>query len=134
MNIKILIVILYCFSFSLLAKQQTTVGCFSSGRINLKFTEILYDNVFLGYVVYKGKLKFIPLAFIKKTEVTFDDRPSEFTYTWSEVVDGKVNGLYVVTSQGARFNSFYYKSNNGRVTEFKEKIEAYNNDGSDCIW
>lgn len=122
------------FSFSSLAKKQTTVGCFSSGKINLKFTEILYDNVFLGYVVYNGKSKFIPLAFIKKTEITFDDRPSEFTYTWSEVVDGKINGLYVVASQGARFTGFYYKSNNGRVTEFEEKIEAYNNDGSDCIW
>ncbi|MCH0695479.1 hypothetical protein KVP97_17325 [Escherichia coli] len=134
MKLKILIVILCFFSFSSLAKQQTTVGCFSSGNINLKFTEILYDDVFLGYVIYKGKSKFIPLAFIKKIEVNFDDRPSEFTYTWSEIVDGKVNGLYVVASQGARFNSFYYKSNDGRITEFKEKIEAYNNDGSDCIW
>lgn len=76
----------------------------------------------------------IPLAFIKKTEMVFNDRPSEYTYTWSEVVNGKDNGLYVVASQGARFTSFYYKSNNGRVTEFEEKIEAYNNDGSDCIW
>ncbi|HCR9738771.1 TPA: hypothetical protein OPR14_004245 [Citrobacter koseri] len=134
MKLKMLIVVLCFLSFSSLAKKQTTVGCFSSGEINLKFTEVLYDNVFLGYVVYNGKSKFIPLAFIKKTEITFDDRPSEFTYTWSEVVDGKINGLYVVASQGARFTSFYYKSNNGRVTEFEEKIEAYNNDGSDCIW
>lgn len=134
MKIKMLMVVLCFFSFSLLAKQQTTVGCFNSGRISLKFTEILDGNVSLGYVVYNGKSKFIPLAFIKKTEMAFDNRPSEFTYTWSEVVDGKVNGLYVVASQGARFTNFYYKSNNGRVTEFAEKIEAYNNDGSDCIW
>lgn len=134
MKLKVLMVFLCFFSFSSLAKQQTTVGCFSSGEINLKFTEILYDNVFLGYVVYNMKSNPIPLVFIKKTEMVFNDRPSEYTYTWSEVVNGKVNGLYVVASQGARFTSFYYKSNNGRVTEFEEKIEAYNNDGSDCIW
>lgn len=134
MKLKVLMVFLCFFSFFSLAKQQTTVGCFSSGEINLKFTEILYDNVFLGYVVYNMKSNPIPLAFIKKTEMVFNDRPSEYTYTWSEVVNGKVNGLYVVASQGARFTSFYYKSNNGRVTEFEEKIEAYNNDGSDCIW
>lgn len=66
MKLKVLMVFLCFFSFSSLAKQQTTVGCFSSGEINLKFTEILYDNVFLGYVVYNMKSNPIPLAFIKK--------------------------------------------------------------------
>lgn len=85
-------------------------------------------------MVYGISSNFIPLAFTKKLEVTFDDRPSEFTYTWSEVIGCKVNGLYVVATQGARFNSSYYKSKSGKITEFEENIEAYNSDGTDCKW
>ncbi len=128
------LVLLFLVPFCLLAKQQTTVGCFSSGKTNLKFVEISSGDIFLGYVVYEKSSKFIPLAFINKLEVTFDDRPSEFNYAWSEVINGKVNGLYAVSTQGARFNWFYYKSMSGKITEFEENIEAYNNDGTDCKW
>ncbi|EIX6435576.1 TPA: hypothetical protein JEL63_004546 [Salmonella enterica subsp. enterica serovar Enteritidis] len=134
MKFKILVAMVYLVPFFLLAKQQTVIGCFSSGRINLKYTEVLSDDVSLGYVVYEKSSRFIPLAFIKKTEMVFDDRPSEFTYSWSEVIDGKVNGLYVVSSQGARFNSFYYKSKKGNIFNFQENIDAYNKNGTDCIW
>lgn len=64
--------------------------------------------------MYEKSSAFIPLAFIKKSEMTFDDRPSEFTVTWSEVIDGKVNGLYVAATQGARVNTFYYKALSGK--------------------
>lgn len=131
---KLLIITLCIFSSSSIAKQQTTVGCFSADKINLKFTEILHNNVLSGYVVYKGRSKLIPLVFIKKEEVNFDDRPSEFIYTWNEILDGKVNGSYVIASQGARFNSFHYTSKTGKTIEFKEKIEAYNSEGSNCAW
>lgn len=122
MKFKILVAMVYLVPFFLLAKQQTVIGCFSSGRINLKYTEVLSDDVSLGYVVYEKSSRFIPLAFIKKTEMVFDDRPSEFTYSWSEVIDGKVNGLYVVSSQGARFNSFYYKSKKKEIYLTFKKI------------
>ncbi|BDI38401.1 hypothetical protein KYK43_004702 [Escherichia coli] len=130
-----LLVLLFCLvPCCLLAKQQTTVGCFSAGKTNLKFVEISSGDIFLGYVIYEKSSKFIPLAFINKLEVTFDDRPSEFSYAWSEVVNGKINGLYVVSTQGARFNLFHYKSISGKTTEFEENIEAYNDDGTDCKW
>ncbi|EAM8732285.1 hypothetical protein Q6Y00_004386 [Salmonella enterica] len=134
MRFKLLVAMVYLIPFFLLAKQQIIVGCFSSGNINLKYTEIFYGDASLGYVVYEKSSRFIPLAFIKKTEMVFDDRPSELTYSWSEVIDGKVNGLYVVSSQGARFNSFYYKSKTGSIFNFQENIDAYNKSGTDCIW
>lgn len=66
MKFKILVAMVYLVPFFLLAKQQTVIGCFSSGRINLKYTEVLSDDVSLGYVVYEKSSRFIPLAFIKK--------------------------------------------------------------------
>ncbi|EPM7366229.1 hypothetical protein I4446_25410 [Klebsiella pneumoniae] len=134
MKLKLLALILCLIPSFLLAKQQSLVGCFSSGNINVKYVEISHDNALLGYVAYGRSLKFIPLAFMKKSEMTFDDRPSEFTVTWSEVIDGKINGLYVVATQGARFNTFYYKSQSGGKTIFEENIGAYTNDGNDCKW
>lgn len=120
--------------FLSLADQTTVVGCFSSGNINLKYVESSNDEALLAYVLYEKSSSFIPLAFIKKSEVPLEDRPSEFTITWGEIVDGKVNGSYEVATQGARFNSFNYKTKNNKLVEFKEKTEAYNSDWSDCRW
>lgn len=134
MRLKLLALILFSIPSILFAKQQSYVGCFSSGNINVKYVEMPYKNALLGYVVYGNSSVFIPLAFMKKSEMTFDDRPSEFTVTWSEVIDGKVNGSYVVATQGARFNIFYYKSLSGKKTIFEENIGAYTNDGNNCKW
>ncbi|MDY0973321.1 hypothetical protein [Siccibacter turicensis] len=131
---KLNLLILFLMPSFLFAKQQSYVGCFSSVNINVKYVEVSHGNALLGYVAYGKSSAFIPLAFVKKSEMTFDDRPSEFTVTWSEVIDGKVNGLYVVTTQGARFNTFYYKSLSGKKTIFEENIGAYTNDGNDCKW
>ncbi|HEI9616503.1 TPA: hypothetical protein SLH91_001225 [Enterobacter hormaechei] len=114
MKLKLLALILFFIPSFLFAKQQSFVGCFSSGNINVKYVEISHENALLGYVVYGNSSVFIPLAYIKKSEMAFGDRPSEFTVTWSEVVDGKVNGFYAIATQGARFNTFYYKSLSGK--------------------
>ncbi|EOF5965502.1 hypothetical protein ACK1FJ_004621 [Salmonella enterica] len=66
MRFKLLVAMVYLVPFFLLAKQQTIIGCFSSGGINLKYTEVLYGDAFLGYVVYEKSSQFIPLVFIKK--------------------------------------------------------------------
>lgn len=134
MKLKLLALILFLIPSFLFAKQQAFVGCFSSGNINVKYVEISHGDALLGYVVYGKSSVFIPLAFMKKSEMTFDDRPSEFIVTWSEVIDGRVNGLYEVATQGARFNTFYYKSLSGKRTIFEENIGAYTNDGNDCKW
>ncbi|EOC1304709.1 hypothetical protein ACI09K_002111, partial [Cronobacter dublinensis] len=93
MNFRILVLVfLYCFSFLATAKTNLIVGCFSSNGIKLKYVEINDENALLSYVLYEKSSEFIPLAFVGKSEITFDDRPSEFTVTWSEVVSGKING------------------------------------------
>ncbi|ELQ6127255.1 hypothetical protein R2255_004317 [Cronobacter dublinensis] len=135
MSFRILVLVfLYCLSFLAAAKTNFIVGCFSSNGINLKYVEINDENALLGYVLYEKSSEFIPLAFVGKSEITFDDRPSEFTVTWSEVVSGKINGIYIVSTQGARFDNFYYKGKNNKIVQFKENIEAYSSDGKDCKW
>lgn len=133
MKLSLLIIFSLGISSPLYANQQTVVGCFSNGTTNLKFTEIFRKDAVLGYVLYEKGSAFIPLAFVSKTEETFDGRPSEFTYTWSEVINGKVKGAYVVSTQGAVFNDFYYKSDAGKIIRFKENIAVLENNMG-CKW
>lgn len=49
MRLKLLVAMVYLIPFFLVAKQQTVVGCFSSGRINVKLIQIADRNVVLAY-------------------------------------------------------------------------------------
>jgi len=96
----------------------------------------IYDEkVELGYVEYKDSLKPIPLIFKNQSE---DDaevgRPAQMTTTWLEIVDGNLNGKYIIISQGARYYSFIYISKAGKKTTLNENLDAYNDDHSDCVW
>lgn len=133
MLIALSIILLLLMPSSLYASQQTIVGCFSNGTTNLKFTEIISKEASLGYILYEKGSAFIPLAFVGRTEEVFEGRPSEFTYTWREVIKGQVNGTYVVSTQGAVFNDFYYKSDAGKIIRFKENIAVLTDD-MNCKW
>jgi hypothetical protein len=49
------------------------------------------------------------------------------------VIKGQVNGTYVVSTQGAVFNDFYYKSDAGKIIRFKENIAVLTDD-MNCKW
>ena len=74
------------FPSAALATQR--VGCFSSGKINVKFVQISQDGLDMAYVKYQKSKQAIPLLFIKETEEKFPEgRPSAFTTEWDEVFE-----------------------------------------------
>lgn len=134
MKVFVAIFSVFIMSLSFMAHASETVGCFSAGKMNVKFVQISQDGLDIGYVKYEHSKSAIPLLFVKTEEQDSADRPSSFTTDWNEMLNGKVNGYYTVMSQGARFYQFDYKSLKGKVTEFSENIGAYNDDRSDCVW
>ncbi|EGT5656545.1 hypothetical protein JD793_002684 [Citrobacter braakii] len=136
MKLKMLVLILLFLDFtSVIAEENKIVGCFSSGKINLKFVQIAQDGVSLGYVKYSKSKTAIPLIFISdSSEKNEAGGPNEYTSKWAEFINGKVNGHYIVMTQGARFYQFEYISSKNITTEFKENINAYNADSTDCKW
>jgi len=134
MKVFVAIFSVFTMSLSFMAHASETVGCFSAGKMNVKFVQISQDGLDIGYVKYEHSKSAIPLLFVKTEEQDSADRPSSFTTDWNEMRNGKVNGYYTVMSQGARFYQFDYKSLKGKVTEFSENIGAYNDDRSDCVW
>lgn len=134
MQVFVAIFSVFIMSLSFMAHASETVGCFSAGKMNVKFVKISQEGLDVGYVKYEHSKSAIPLLFVKTEEQDSADRPSSFTTDWNEMLNGKVNGYYTVMSQGARFYQFDYKSLKGKVTEFSENIGAYNDDRSDCVW
>lgn len=117
------------------AVATQSVGCFSSGKINVKFVQISQDGLDMAYVKYQKSKQAIPLLFIKQTEEEFPEgRPSAFTTEWDEVLKSKINGHYTIMTQGARYYHFDYKSSTGRVVRFKENLNAYDSIRHDCQW
>lgn len=117
------------------ADNNQVVGCFTSGKVNVKFVQVNQDGISLGYVKYSKSDKGIPLMFISdSSEVNEDGRPSEYTSKWAEFIDGKLNGYYTIISQGARFYQLTYKSKKNSITSFSDNTNAYNEEGTDCKW
>lgn len=117
------------------AFADQAIGCFSSGKINVKFVEIDQDGLSFSYVKYQKSNEAIPLLFINRVEESYPEgRPSAFTTEWQELLNGKVNGKYIIMSQGARFYQFDYVTQKGKVVKFSENLGAYNNEHSDCEW
>jgi len=59
--------------------------------------------------------------------------PSQFDSVWEEHIEGRRNGRYHLTTQGARVYGFSYEhARDGRRTEFNEDVEAWQEDG--CQW
>lgn len=87
-----------------------------------------------GYVRYKGSTRAIPIVPVKtETGDKPEGRPWEFTTTWVEIVDGRIAGQYVVTTQGANIYGFDYKNlRNGKQYSFSQDVGA--DDGKKCSW
>lgn len=87
-----------------------------------------------GYVRYKGSKRVIPIVPVK-TEIGDrpEGRPWEYTTTWVEIVDGRIAGQYVVTTQGANIYGFDYRNlRNGKPYAFSQ--DTGSDDGKKCTW
>lgn len=63
---KVLVAILSVFTMSLsfLAHASETVGCFSTGKTNVKFFQVSQDGLDIGYVKYEHSKLDIQLFFL----------------------------------------------------------------------
>lgn len=135
MKSKAQILFLLSLSGLVRADNNQVVGCFTSGKVNVKFVQVDQDGISLGYVKYSKSAKGIPLVFISdSSEVNEDGRPGEYTSKWAGFIDGKLNGYYTIMSQGARFYQLTYKSKKNSITLFSDNTNAYNEEGTDCKW
>lgn len=135
MKLLALGLVLATASCAVFAGGDQSVGCFTSGKTNVKFVQIDRDGISLGYVKYQKSKVAIPLVYVSSTsEENEEGGPNQFTTKWAEFINGKVNGYYTVMSQGARFYRFEYKSKTNAITSFEDNTNAYNSDGTDCKW
>lgn len=95
------------------ADASVDVRCFSdaAGKVQLEFR--VYGDEAIGWVGgqvrYRTSKTYIPLAFAGSTTLQdIEDRPSEFRHRWLEIVDGRINGEYALSSQGANVYGFEY--------------------------
>ncbi|BET98457.1 hypothetical protein [Xenorhabdus taiwanensis] len=105
--------------------------------INIKLVNIYSgkDNASLSYVKYEKSHISIPILLVKEeSTILSEDRPYMSTTVWNERIQGKVNGTYTITSQGARIYGFNYINKKGKQVNFEENEEAYNIEKKDCIW
>lgn len=122
-------------SFAAIAKGEQSIGCFSSGKTNVKLVRFDQDGISLGYVKYQKSKVAIPLVYVSEvSEENEEGVPEQLTTKWAEFINGKISGYYTVMSQGARFYQFEYKSIADKITRFQDNTNAYNSDGTDCKW
>ena len=85
-------------------------------------------------VQYAGQRGRLPVQRVsQETTVLDEDRPSQFDSVWEERIEGRRNGRYHLSTQGARVYGFSYEhARDGRRTAFSEDVEAWQEDG--CHW
>ncbi|TGQ52612.1 hypothetical protein, partial [Mesorhizobium sp. M4B.F.Ca.ET.211.01.1.1] len=85
-------------------------------------------------VRYAGQRGRLPLRRVSmETTVLAEDRPYQFDSVWEERIDGRLNGRYLLSTQGALvLDLSYERARDGRRTSFHDDVEAWQEDG--CHW
>ncbi|AVO32561.1 hypothetical protein [Stenotrophomonas maltophilia] len=85
-------------------------------------------------VRYAGHRERLPLRQVSlETTVLAEDRPYQLDSIWEEHVDGRLNGRYLLSTQGALVLDLRYeRARDGRSTSFHDDPEAWQEDG--CHW
>ncbi|MCU1124732.1 hypothetical protein JAK51_00565 [Stenotrophomonas maltophilia] len=85
-------------------------------------------------VRYAGHRERLPLRRVSlETTVLAEDRPYQLDSIWEEHVDGRLNGRYLLSTQGALVLDLRYeRARDGRGTSFHDDPEAWQEDG--CHW
>ncbi|MCR8715347.1 hypothetical protein [Stenotrophomonas indicatrix] len=108
--------------------------CLSGGRDSTIHLEWRWLDDGRADVRYAGHSERLPLRRVsEQTTVLDEDRPYQFDTVWEERVDGRINGHYMLSTQGARIYSFsYVRARDGRRTDFDEDVNAFLDDS--CHW
>ncbi|QTD92904.1 hypothetical protein [Burkholderia anthina] len=138
---KTLAALLLCIALPASAEVTTEVLCFrTTGDKPVRFElRTYYDDVAKwqgGVVRYAQSKTAIPLLFKHQDqEELAEGRPYQFTTTWWEMVDGKINGEYEMTSQGAIVYSMTYtNARTGKKTAFEWAQDVDASAKAGCRW
>ncbi|QLH68082.1 hypothetical protein [Aeromonas veronii] len=83
-----------------------------------------------GYVQYgKSKDKITIVQVNHKEETNDEGRPYAVNSDWVEIIDGKVNGRYHFSYQGANFDNVFYINAKGKKFDFSQALGYY----EDCF-
>lgn len=108
--------------------------CLSGGRNDGIHLEWRWLDDGQADVRYAGQRERLLLRRVSmETTVLAEDRPYQFDSVWEEHVDGRLNGRYLLSTQGALVLDLRYeRARDGRRTSFHDDSEAWQEDG--CHW
>ncbi|MBA0388046.1 hypothetical protein D7U91_09455 [Stenotrophomonas maltophilia] len=108
--------------------------CLSGGRddrIHLEWRWLEDGQSDVRYAGHRERLRLRRVSL--ETTVLAEDRPYQFDSVWEERIDGRVNGRYRLSTQGALvLDLSYERARDGRTTAFHDDPEAWQEDG--CHW
>ncbi|WP_286074601.1 hypothetical protein [Stenotrophomonas sp. 59] len=108
--------------------------CLSGGRndrIHLEWRWLAGGGADVRYAGQRERLTLRRVSM--ETTVLAEDRPYQFDSVWEERIDGRLNGRYRLSTQGALvLDLSYERARDGRTTAFHDDPEAWQEDG--CHW
>ncbi|MCF3496190.1 hypothetical protein C7E15_05875 [Stenotrophomonas maltophilia] len=108
--------------------------CLTGGRngsIHLEWRWLEDGQSDVRYAGHRERLRLRRVSL--ETTVLAEDRPYQFDRVWEERIDGRVNGRYRLSTQGALvLDLSYERARDGRTTAFHDDPEAWQEDG--CHW
>lgn len=108
--------------------------CLTGGRndgIHLLWRWLDDGSADVQYAGQRGRLQLQRVS--QETTVLDEDRPYQFDSVWEERIDGRLNGRYLLSTQGALvLDLSYERARDGRRTTFHDDGEAWREDG--CHW
>ena len=111
---------------------STYKECYVGNNSSLRMRATFIGNKLWagGFVQYGAKKALISIVRAKHQEETLlEGRPAIVDEEWVEVVDGKINGKYHFTYQGAIFDKIEYINKKGVKFQFKQTEHDYD----DCF-
>ncbi|MFQ2191123.1 hypothetical protein [Aeromonas jandaei] len=126
---KYLVLVFILFS-SICCAEDVGVDyrCFVStdGKIKMRMMWASTAGWVGGYVQYgKSKDKITIVQVNHKEETNDEGRPYAVNSDWVEIIDGKVNGRYHFSYQGANFDNVFYINAKGKKFDFSQALENY---------
>jgi len=108
--------------------------CLSGGRNDGIHLEWRWLDDGQADVRYAGQRERLLLRRVSmETTVLAEDRPYQFDSVWEERINGRLNGRYLLSTQGALvLDLSYERSRDGRRTTFHDDVGAWQEDG--CRW
>ena len=130
---KYLVLVFILFS-SICCAEDVGVDyrCFVStdGKIKMRMMWASTAGWVGGYVQYgKSKDKITIVQVNHKEETNDEGRPYAVNSDWVEIIDGKVNGRYHFSYQGANFDNVFYINAKGKKFDFSQALGNY----EDCF-